>query len=181
MWELHLEIMMIFTYLIPKVYFLCQDSVFVCFDTGRWYLYTEIMFKIKKRIYIVPRHFWAPNGTRLSARCHFTGPKQVSISRAQPPPTCHCYGCCPHRNHYARGRINHRCIKIAIMIMGIPIGSPFGGGLPFLYDQRSISSLPFWGYWMIYSLSRGRMIWLHPRPLPPRSSVSSTSDTQKDW
>ncbi len=27
--------------------------------------------------------FWAPNGTRLSARYHFTGPKKVSISRAQ--------------------------------------------------------------------------------------------------
>ncbi len=32
--------------------------------------------------------FWAPNGTRLSARCHFTGSKQ-----------------------YARGRISHRCIN----------------------------------------------------------------------
>ncbi len=34
-----------------------------------------------------PRVFWAPNGTRLSARCHFTGPKKLSNSRAQPPPT----------------------------------------------------------------------------------------------
>ncbi len=34
------------------------------------------------------RVFWAPNRTRLSARCHFTGPKKLSISRAQPPPTC---------------------------------------------------------------------------------------------
>jgi hypothetical protein len=34
------------------------------------------------------RHFWAPNGTHLTARFHFTGPKKVSISRAQPPPTC---------------------------------------------------------------------------------------------
>jgi hypothetical protein len=25
------------------------------------------------------------NGTRLTARCHFTGPRKVSISRAQPP------------------------------------------------------------------------------------------------
>jgi hypothetical protein len=32
--------------------------------------------------------FWAPYGTRLTARCHFTGPKKVSISRAQPPPAC---------------------------------------------------------------------------------------------
>jgi hypothetical protein len=28
----------------------------------------------------------APNGTRLSARCHFTGPKKLSISRAHPLP-----------------------------------------------------------------------------------------------
>jgi hypothetical protein len=34
------------------------------------------------------RVFWAPSGTRLSARYHFTGPKKLSISRAQPPPTC---------------------------------------------------------------------------------------------
>ncbi len=30
----------------------------------------------------------APNGTCLTARCHFTGPKKVSFSRAQAPPTC---------------------------------------------------------------------------------------------
>jgi hypothetical protein len=36
--------------------------------------------------------FWAPNGTPLTARCHFTGSKKVSISRAQPPPTCFCNG-----------------------------------------------------------------------------------------
>jgi hypothetical protein len=59
----------------------------------------------------ISRVFWAPNGTRLSARCHFTGPKKLSISRAQPPPTCLSYGCCPHEKHYARGRINHRCIN----------------------------------------------------------------------
>ncbi len=28
------------------------------------------------------RVLWAPNGTRLSARCHFTGLKKLSISRA---------------------------------------------------------------------------------------------------
>jgi hypothetical protein len=52
-----------------------------------------------------PRVFWAPNGTRLSARCHFTGPKKLSNSRAQPPPTS------PH-NGYARIQniIIHRCI-----------------------------------------------------------------------
>ncbi len=56
------------------------------------------------------RVFWAPNGTCLSARCHFTGPKKLSISRIQPPPTCPSNGCCPHQKHYARGRMNHRCI-----------------------------------------------------------------------
>ncbi len=30
----------------------------------------------------------APNGTRLTARCYFKGPKQFLISRAQPLPTC---------------------------------------------------------------------------------------------
>ena len=35
------------------------------------------------------QHFWAPNGTRLKARCHFTRPKNFSISKAPPPPpTC---------------------------------------------------------------------------------------------
>jgi hypothetical protein len=51
------------------------------------------------------RVFWAPNGTRLSAQCHFTGPKKLDNSRAQPPPTC------TYPKHYARGCINHRCIK----------------------------------------------------------------------
>jgi hypothetical protein len=37
----------------------------------------------------------APNGTRLSARSHFTGPKKLGNSRAQPPPTS-------PRNGYAR-------------------------------------------------------------------------------
>jgi hypothetical protein len=32
--------------------------------------------------------FWAPNGTRLMARCHFTETKKLSISRDQPTPTC---------------------------------------------------------------------------------------------
>ncbi len=50
---------MIFTYLILKVYLLCQDSVFVCFDTGRWYLYPEIMLKIKKE-FIVYLDFFGP-------------------------------------------------------------------------------------------------------------------------
>ncbi len=36
--------------------------------------------------------------------------QNVSISRAQPLPTCPRNGCCPHQKHYARGRINHSCI-----------------------------------------------------------------------
>jgi hypothetical protein len=48
--------------------------------------------------------FYVPNGTRLSARCHFTGPKKLSISRAQPPPTC------PPK-HHARGCITQSCIN----------------------------------------------------------------------
>ncbi len=42
--------------------------------------------------------FWAPNGTRHSARCHFTGPKKFLISRGQPPPTCPLNGCACIRN-----------------------------------------------------------------------------------
>jgi hypothetical protein len=54
--------------------------------------------------------FFGLHGTRLTARCHFTEPKKVSISRAPPPPIC-------HRNESARikhirGRINHRYILL---------------------------------------------------------------------
>ncbi len=41
------------------------------------------------------------------------GPK-YSISRAQPPPTCPSNGSTvfyTHQNHYARGRMNHRCMN----------------------------------------------------------------------
>jgi hypothetical protein len=31
-------------------------------------------------------NFWATNGTRLTVRCHFIGPKNVSISWAQTLP-----------------------------------------------------------------------------------------------
>ncbi len=34
------------------------------------------------------RLFWASNGTHLTARCHCTSSKKISISRAQPPPNC---------------------------------------------------------------------------------------------
>jgi hypothetical protein len=34
------------------------------------------------------RVYWVPNGTCLLAQCHFTGPKKLLNSRAQPPPTC---------------------------------------------------------------------------------------------
>jgi hypothetical protein len=52
------------------------------------------------------KFFWAPNGTRLLVRCHFTGPKKLSNSRARPPPTS------PH-NGYARIRnIMHGAVYI---------------------------------------------------------------------
>ncbi len=54
------------------------------------------------------RLFWAPNSTRLMARCHFTGPKKVSISRTQPPPTCPLNGFAHIKsNTYIRDRINN--------------------------------------------------------------------------
>ncbi len=75
-------------------------------------LYTGgVSYAISNNRPIKDPHLWAPNGTRLSARCPFTGPKKLSISRAQPPPTCPSNVCCPHQKHYARGRINHRCIN----------------------------------------------------------------------
>ncbi len=55
--------------------------------------------------------FCAPNGTCFSARCLFTGPKKVSISRAQPPPTCPRNGFALHHKHYVWGHINHRSIN----------------------------------------------------------------------
>jgi hypothetical protein len=36
--------------------------------------------------HVLTRVFWAPNGTRLLARWHFTGPKKLSNFRAQPLP-----------------------------------------------------------------------------------------------
>jgi hypothetical protein len=53
----------------------------------------------------------ALNSTRLTARCHFTGPKKFSISRLQPPPACPRKVICPHQNHYIRRRINYRCLN----------------------------------------------------------------------
>jgi hypothetical protein len=54
-----------------------------------------------------------PNGTSLTARsrCPFTGPKNVSISRAQLTPSCPRNGFAPHQKHYVRDRINHRSIN----------------------------------------------------------------------
>ncbi len=66
---------------------------------------------------------WAPNGTRLLARCHFTGPKKLSISRAQPPPTCPRKGCCMHQKHYEQGQINHRCINSYLIMYYQRLGS----------------------------------------------------------
>ncbi len=52
---------------------------------------------------------YSANGTRLTARCHFTGLKKLSNSRAQPPPTCPRNGAARIHNHYAKRRINPRC------------------------------------------------------------------------
>ncbi len=41
--------------------------------------------KIRLIEYNVKCRFWAANGTRLTAQCHFTGPKKVSISRESNP------------------------------------------------------------------------------------------------
>ncbi len=53
------------------------------------------------------RVFWAPNGTRLSAQCHFTGPKKLPNSRAQHPTPCPCNGYAHIQN------IIHGCINDA--------------------------------------------------------------------
>ncbi len=50
---------------------------------------------------------WASGMGLGPGNLDFFGPKMHSISRAQPPPTCPSNGCCPHQQHYARGRINH--------------------------------------------------------------------------
>ncbi len=46
----------------------------------------KVVFKAIYGPMIYTRLFWATRGTRLTARCPFTGPKKVSIARAQPPP-----------------------------------------------------------------------------------------------
>jgi len=63
--------------------------------------------------------FSALNGTRLTARCHFTGPKKFSISTLQPPPTCPRKGIRPHQNHYVLRRINHTCINRYFVLLAI--------------------------------------------------------------
>ncbi len=54
--------------------------------------------------------FWVRNGTRLSARCHFTGPKKLSNSGPNPLPLALVMDMqCTYPKHYAGGCINHRC------------------------------------------------------------------------
>jgi hypothetical protein len=104
------------------------------------------------------RVFWAPNGTRLSARCHFTGLKKLSISRAHPTPSCPSNGCCPHQKHYAGAVFNHRCIKLPMYLfliwrgdLMILIGAnsllcPLEGNLEFFGSKRHLLRLlPFQG------------------------------------
>ncbi len=65
---------------------------------------TVAMFDFRMRLSFLPQVFWPPNGTRLSARCHFTCPTKLQNSRAQPPPTS-------PRNGYARiQNIVHRAV-----------------------------------------------------------------------
>jgi hypothetical protein len=59
------------------------------------------------------RLFWAPNGTHLTARCHFKGPKKVLISR-------------PHQKHYVQGHINPRSIGSFMYELPGPIARLWG-------------------------------------------------------
>ncbi len=72
--------------------------------------------------------------------------QKLSISRAQPLPTCSSNECCPHQKHYARGRINHRCINsynlrphsffsangLSFLVRKAPVTSVSGSRLKFL-------------------------------------------------
>ncbi len=91
------------------------------------------------------RLFWTPNGTRLTARCHFTGPKKVRFPGPSPLPR---NGRCPHQKHYARGRRIHRCILVrgsglcvaGYLNVGAASSSPLGllnlfSGSSFTSDQ----------------------------------------------
>jgi hypothetical protein len=56
------------------------------------------------------RLFWAPNGIRLKARCHFKGPKKSGFLGPSPShwPS---WWICPHQKYYIQGHISHRSIK----------------------------------------------------------------------
>ncbi len=58
------------------------------------------------------QHFWAPNGTRLKARCHFTGPKNASISRA-PPPSTFPHNRFAHIKSYTISAIGYYCMYLS--------------------------------------------------------------------
>jgi hypothetical protein len=64
--------------------------------------------KPKRRLKI--SSFLGPKGARLSARCHFTGPKKLSISRPKPLPFVLVMDLHVSKTLLA-GRINHRCIN----------------------------------------------------------------------
>ncbi len=53
-------------------------------------------------------------GTHLLARCHFTGLKKLSISRAQPPPSCPCNGATLIKNitHRVGWECNCLCVGV---------------------------------------------------------------------
>ncbi len=69
-------------------YFFKQDSyVELMIAIYAPMIYTAPCIMFRRRAYPL-QVFWAQNGIRLSAQCHFTGPKKLLISRAQPSPTC---------------------------------------------------------------------------------------------
>jgi hypothetical protein len=67
--------------------------------------------------------FWATNDTRLMARCPYTGPKKVSIFRAQPPPTCPRNGA---SKELGKGPYQSRSIGTVVLCIWAPT-SDFNG------------------------------------------------------
>ncbi len=63
-------------------------------------------------IYTAPCVMLGPvNRIETIDECHL-GPKNSRYPGPNPLPTCPSNGCCTHQNHYARGRINYRCMVV---------------------------------------------------------------------
>ncbi len=67
---------------------LCTYDLYVPVRNGFWCVHIHYLSKWERVGPRTSQVFWVPNGTRLLARCHFTGPTKLSISMPQPPPTC---------------------------------------------------------------------------------------------